>query len=83
MTTVLAPRTTRRRERAEHGAWPSLFGTAGGEPTLDELLSGLWEGLTAHKAVDCPICGGEMEPRYGVHALPIAGSCSGCGTQFG
>ena len=41
---------------------------AGGEPTLDSVLSGVWEGLAAHRSVACPVCGGEMRPEYGVHA---------------
>ena len=75
-------RTVRRADRGEDDAWPSLFEAAGGEPTLDEVLSGVWEGLTAHKAVDCPVCGGEMEPRYSAHALPIGGACRGCDSRL-
>lgn len=59
---------------------PSLFEAVSGEPTLDELLAGVWEGLIAHTAVDCPVCGGEMAPEYGAHALPIGGRCSACGS---
>jgi hypothetical protein len=47
---------------------PPLFEPEGGEPTLDDVLVGAWEGLTAHRAVDCPVCGGEMAPAYGGHA---------------
>jgi len=75
-------RAARRADRGEHATWPSLFETAGGEPTLDEVLSGVWEGLTAHQAVSCPVCGAVMEPRYGVHALPIGGSCRTCDTEL-
>ncbi len=59
---------------------PSLFDVVGGEPTLDELLAGVWEGLTARAAVDCPVCGGslEMQPEYGAHALPVGGRCKRC-----
>jgi hypothetical protein len=62
---------------------PSLFDELGGEPTLDELLAGVWEGLAAHRAQACPVCGGEMEPQYGAHARPIGGRCGGCSTTFG
>jgi hypothetical protein len=41
----------------------------GGEPTLDSLLSGMWEGLAAHRSVTCPLCGGEVRPDYGAHAV--------------
>ncbi len=47
---------------------PSLFDTLGGEPTLDELIAGVWEGLAAHRPALCPLCGGEMQPIYGAHA---------------
>jgi hypothetical protein len=61
---------------------PTLFDAMGGEPTLDDLIVGAWEGLAAHGVVACPICGGEMEPEYGVHPRPVAGLCADCGTQL-
>ncbi len=61
---------------------PTLFDDLGGEPTLDDVLVDVWEGLTAHRVVGCPVCGEEMKPEYGVHALPIGGSCSGCGATI-
>ena len=54
----------------------------GGEPTLDSLLSGMWEGLAAHRSVPCPLCGGEIKPEYGVHALPVGGRCQSCDTRI-
>jgi hypothetical protein len=54
----------------------------GGEPTLDSLLSGMWEGLAAHRSVPCPLCGGEMTPDYGAHALPVGGRCRSCDTRL-
>jgi hypothetical protein len=54
----------------------------GGEPTLDALLAGVWEGLAAHKPVACPLCGGEMRPEYGAHARPLGGGCQSCGTRL-
>jgi hypothetical protein len=61
---------------------PSLFDDLGGEPTLDELLVGVWEGLAVHRPQPCPACGGEMEPVYGAHARPLGGRCTGCGTKL-
>jgi hypothetical protein len=55
----------------------------GCEPTLDELLIGVWEGLAAHRSVRCPVCDADMQPFYGVHALPIGGRCNGCGAVLG
>jgi hypothetical protein len=59
---------------------PSLFDDLGGEPTLDELLVGVWEGLAAHRSSACPACGEAMTPEYGAHARPIGGRCANCGT---
>ncbi len=70
MTTALASRT------------PSLFDGLGGEPTLDDLVAGAWEGLTAHATVSCPVCGGEMGPQYGAQSRPIGGRCSDCGSRL-
>jgi hypothetical protein len=61
---------------------PTLFDATAGEPILDEVLVGVWEGLTAHRVVDCPVCGAEMEPDRAAHALPIAGRCKGCGSTL-
>jgi hypothetical protein len=52
----------------------------GGEPTLDDLIVGVWEGLTAQVAVGCPVCGGDMHPEFGPHSRPVAGRCSSCGS---
>jgi hypothetical protein len=59
-----------------------LFDDLGGEPTLDELLSGAWEGLVAHQHVACPVCAGDMTPEYGAHARPIGGRCRSCDAQL-
>jgi hypothetical protein len=72
MTTALAERTSS----------PSLFDGLGGGPTLDELISSAWEGLSAHAVVECPVCHGELEPQYGAHARPIGGRCRACGAKL-
>ena len=59
-----------------------LLDGKGGEPTLDDVVAGVWEGLTVHAVVECPVCAGAMEPTYGVHALPIAGACRDCGSSL-
>jgi len=51
--------------------------------TLEELLSGAWEDLTAHRTATCPICDGAMEPRYGSGASAVGGRCRDCGTDLG
>jgi hypothetical protein len=56
--------------------------TTGGGPTLDELLVGVWEGLSAHRTVPCPACGGALTPRYGAGPGPVGGRCRDCGTTI-
>ncbi len=51
--------------------------------TLDSLITGVWRELARHRITDGPVCGEEMEPEYGAHALPIGGRCTGCGTTLG
>jgi len=59
---------------------PSLFDLTGEGGTLDELIVSLWEGLSAHRDVACPVCAETMRPEYCVHARAIGGRCSGCGS---
>jgi hypothetical protein len=61
---------------------PTLFDAVGDEPTLDEVLSGVWEGFIAHRVEECPVCGGEMVPEYAQHARPIGGCCVDCGSAL-
>ena len=61
---------------------PTLLDHPGGEPTLDDLIVGAWEGLAAHVVVACPVCDGEMEPVLGGDARPLGGRCRGCGAKL-
>jgi hypothetical protein len=70
------------RQTASSSQGLSLFDGTGGEPTLEELIAGVWEGLTAHASEACPICSGRLAPEYGAHARPIAGRCEHCGTRL-
>jgi hypothetical protein len=86
---TLEPRIVRGADRPgsrgdQPGAREERSGSTavGGEPTLDALLAGVWEGLTAHRSVACPVCWDEMKPAYGAHALPIGGRCGSCGTRL-
>lgn len=78
-----APLSTRlRAERAGPiagaGASARTDATRGGEATLDELLVGAWEGLSARHPVACPVCAQPMHPRTGADG----GACGGCGSQL-
>jgi hypothetical protein len=58
----------------------TLFDSVDEGGTLDELIAAVWRGLGAHRTVDCPVCEAPMRPEYGVHARPIGGRCSNCGS---
>ena len=59
---------------------PTPFGGRG--PTLDDVLTGAWEGLLADRAASCPVCAGALVPRYGSGPGPVAGRCTDCGTEL-
>jgi hypothetical protein len=52
--------------------------------SLEEAVLGAWQGLIAHRSVDCLICGAGMAPRYGAsgHA-PVGGRCAECRAVLG
>ena len=52
-------------------------------PTLDDVLVSVWEGLSSHQTVTCPVCSGKMAPRYGTGARPVGGRCRRCGSTLG
>jgi hypothetical protein len=56
---------------------------ARGRRTLDELIVGVWEDLSAHRPAGCPVCGEAMRPRYGSGPAPVGGRCTGCGSTLG
>jgi hypothetical protein len=55
---------------------------AGGGPTLEDVISGAWEGLAATSTAPCPVCGGPMVARYGSGPGPVAGRCRDCGSEL-
>ena len=60
-----------------------LWNEEDGGATLDDLLSGAWEGLTAAApSPSCPVCHGELEPRWSAGAGVVGGRCRGCGTEL-
>jgi hypothetical protein len=44
-------------------------------PTLDDVMSRVWEGLRAEVATPCPVCRAEIEPS-------AHGHCAGCGSTL-
>ena len=60
MSSAVALRPSRSRSQML-----SLFDGARGEPTLDDVIARVWEGLAARATAPCPICGERMEPVVG------------------
>jgi hypothetical protein len=56
---------------------------SGGGETLDDLVSGAWEGLTASASLTaCPVCQGELEARWSAAAGVVGGRCRDCGSEL-
>ncbi len=51
-------------------------------PTLEDVLSGAWEDLVAHRTATCPICDGTLVPRYGSGPSAVGGRCGDCGSEL-
>ena len=56
---------------------------AHGRLTLDELITGVWEGLAVRGAVECPVCASPMtlSSRGGGNDQQL-GFCLGCGSKL-
>jgi hypothetical protein len=48
-------------------------------PTLDDVMSRVWEGLVTGLPAACPVCHGEVVSSF---AGSVHGSCSSCGTTI-
>jgi hypothetical protein len=56
---------------------------AHGRLTLDDLITGVWEGLAVRDTVNCPVCAGPMTTGSGVeHEEPPTGACLNCGSRL-
>ena len=67
----------------ERGADLQPWSEDGGGATLDELLSGAWEGLTAAaSSTACPVCHGVLESRWSAGAGVVGGRCRDCGSEL-
>jgi len=56
----------------------------GGGATLDDVLSGAWEGLSsaASVATACPVCDGALVRRWSAGAGVVGGRCRDCGSEL-
>jgi hypothetical protein len=66
----------------EREADEQLWSEDDGGATLDDLLSGAWEGLAAASSTACPVCQGELEPRWSAGAGIVGGRCRSCGSEL-
>jgi hypothetical protein len=67
----------------ERDAEIPLWDDEGGGATLDDLLSGAWEGLAgAWSPAACPVCGGELQPRWSAGSGIVGGRCRDCGSEL-
>jgi ribosomal protein S27E len=76
MSALLAERT---RPRLAPRAVQRLR-APGGRPTLDDVMTSAWEGLSARLPVECPVCDAAM------HAFERPGSggrCVSCAATLG
>ncbi len=51
-------------------------------PTLDDSITGAWSALSVTQTAACPLCGGDLVPRFGAGPHPVAGACRSCGTEL-
>ena len=73
----------RGRGPGERDKRPAGAGAARHAVTLDHVISGVWDDLSAHRTVTCPVCRGQMAPRYGAGAQPVGGRCRRCNSSLG
>ena len=66
----------------EREAGLSSWSEEGAGATLDDLLSGAWEGLTVPSSTTCPVCSGELAPRWSAGAGVVGGRCRNCGSEL-
>jgi hypothetical protein len=90
MSTLLLERSPALDEGFERDVCRRLDGAlfagtadAHGRLTLDDLITGAWEGLAVRGTVNCPVCASSMTSRSAEHgsAAP-SGTCLSCGSRL-
>jgi hypothetical protein len=66
----------------EHDTDVRLWDDDSGGATLDDLVSGAWERLAAGSSTACPVCGGELQPRWSAGAGSVGGRCGSCASEL-
>jgi len=70
VSTALATETAFAPGRAHVHSAARLFEPSGS--TLEDIVLGVWEDLTARGSAECPVCAGELEPA----------GCDSCGSEL-
>jgi hypothetical protein len=60
----------------------SVFAAQREGRTLEDVISGAWEDLIAHRTATCPVCSAEMVARYGSGASAVGGRCADCDSEL-
>jgi hypothetical protein len=90
MTALLLERSPALDEGFERDARRRLDGVFGagttdahGRLTLDDLITGVWEGLAVRGTVNCPVCASPMAFRPPELDGDVRiGACLGCGSRI-
>ena len=89
MTTLLLERSSALEDDFEHDTPPRPDGAplsgqtdAHGRLTLDDLITGVWEGLAVRETVNCPICAGPMTFASASSGDSPTGACLNCGSRL-
>jgi len=51
-------------------------------PTLDDVIVGAWEDLSAHDSAACPVCGGTLAPLGAAGSDSMGGGCRDCASHL-
>jgi len=82
-TAERAPRLFPETVPAPHAPEPAVEpAAAAAGPTLDDLLTGTWSRLSAGVETACPVCAGELAPRWSAGAGIVGGRCRDCGSEL-
>jgi hypothetical protein len=90
MTTLLLERSPALDEGFERDTRRRLDGAllagrtdAHGRLTLDDLITGVWEGLAVRGTVNCPVCESPMASRSSAsRGDSPTGACLSCGSRL-
>jgi hypothetical protein len=63
-------------------AAPPRHARAAAEPTLADIMSEAWAAMRTGAVAECPVCAGELQPRWSAGAGVVGGRCGDCGATL-